>query len=109
MPTTKNDVARHLANAHSELEDSVRKVIRLISDTEGEPDEPIKLLEVNTNTVPVGIMPISFGPAPDVPFPSVIIEITDSEYESLLRQELTLPRGWREDGVLVDKVGRSCE
>ena len=103
MHTSKDDVARDLATAHSELEDSVRKVIRLVSDNEGDANEPIKLLEVNTNTVPVGIMPVSFGPAPDVPFPSVIVEITDSEYGALLRHELTLPVGWREDGVLVDK------
>ena len=40
--------------------------------------EPIKLLEVNENTVAAGVMPLYFGPAPasGIPYPSVIVEVT---------------------------------
>ena len=40
--------------------------------------QPIKLLEVNQNTVESGIMPLHFGPAPasGTPLSSIIIEVT---------------------------------
>ena len=58
--------------------------------------EPIKLLEVNANTVPSGIMPLRFGAAPSiaVPFPTVVVEVTPDEFQKIQSQELKLPSGW---------------
>ena len=63
MPT-KDEEAMALAQKHYELEAGLTQIFRItgIAELELRPVEPIKLLEVNENTVPSGIMPIQFGP-----------------------------------------------
>jgi len=103
MKKPKETVARELAERHTELEDSVRKVVRLVSQKEDSPDEPIKLLEVNLESISVGVMPISFGPSNDVPYPSVVVELSGAEYDALQQNKLQLPKDWQLGDVLVDK------
>ena len=97
MPT-KEEVARKLADIHYEVEAGMREIIRYTgtSDAEANSTEPIKLLEVNENTVPSGILPLGFGPLPGsgIHYPSVIVEVTPEEYERIKRHELKLPAGW---------------
>jgi hypothetical protein len=66
------------------------------ADVEARPDSPIKLLEVNRDTMASGIMPLQFGPAPTigVPFPSVIVEVTPEELVMIQSHQLQLPSGW---------------
>ena len=56
------------------------QIFRITGSSDGEfrPNEPIKLLEVNENTVPAGIMPIQFGPSPasGLNYPTIIVEVT---------------------------------
>jgi hypothetical protein len=66
-----------------------------------EPDEsdaqrPVKLLEVNPRTAETGIMPIGLtaDASRGVPFPTVIVEVSEGEFERLVSGELRLPRGW---------------
>ena len=62
-----------------------------------EPDERIILLEVNSNTVPAGIMPLHFSPVPSAGIhyhPSVIMEVTPDEFEKIQTGELKLPNNW---------------
>lgn len=96
---SKDEEAVDLARRHYEIEPGMLDVIRFTDTAEVEisPAEPIKLLEVNENTVPAGIMPIYFGPAPSAGFlcPSVIVEITPEEYEKVKSKELALPPGWK--------------
>ncbi len=101
--TTKDEVARALAKAHAASEESVTKILRLVSTAEGDPSEPIKLLELNTQTVPTGIMPVFFGPSGTVPFPSVVVEVTDEEFAQVERQELKLPEGWQPGELLFQR------
>jgi hypothetical protein len=93
---TKADAARTFAVAHYEAEPGLTRIIRFTSSAESEVIEPIKLLEVNEATVPSGVMPLHFGPAPasGVPFPSVIVEVTPEEFDRIQRRELQLPPGW---------------
>ncbi len=58
--------------------------------------ETIKLLEVNENTIPSGIVPIQFGPAPasGIHFSTVIVEVTPEEFRRIKTKELALPQGW---------------
>ena len=91
---TKNEVARELASFHADVEQSVVKVVRLRTNCEDDPSEPIKLLELNRNTIPSGIVPVYFGPSDDVPFPSVVVEVTESEFDNVERLTLKLPEGW---------------
>lgn len=95
----KGEVAKRLAQAHYSVEPAVQKIFRVLGDQrrEDDPCEPIKLLEVNPDTVPAGIQPIYFGPhnASGIVYPSVIIEVTPDEYEMLCRGQLALPNGWK--------------
>ena len=94
----KNTEARYLAQKHYEIEQGMASIYRLnaAGDSESNPSEPIKLLEVYLNTIASGIMPLQFGPSPaaGVHYPSVILEITPEEFAQIERQELTLPFGW---------------
>jgi len=92
----KGEIAKVLADAHREYEPSITRIIRVIADQEHATDEPVKLLEVNPDTSPSGIVPIAFGPDPPrIPFPSVVIEVTETEFESVRAGGLLLPDGWR--------------
>lgn len=57
----KAAVANELAKKHYQAEAGLQKIIRLTGSAEAEvrPVEPIKLLEVNANTVPSGVLPVS--------------------------------------------------
>lgn len=87
-----------LAKKHYEVEDGLTRIFRLHSKAELEANraEPIKLLEVNENTVPSGVMPLHFGAAPTIgiPFPSIIVEVTPEEFTKIQRRELYLPKDW---------------
>jgi hypothetical protein len=98
LMTTKDEEALHLARKHYEIESGVVQIFRITAsvDVEARPSEPIKLLEVNENTVPAGIMPIQFGPAPaaGLHYPSVILEVTPDEFLRIRTNDLRLPDGW---------------
>ena len=59
----KSEVAGQIAQKHFQVEAGLEKIIRLKGSAEAEvsPVEPIKLLEVNANTVPSGVLPVNFG------------------------------------------------
>jgi hypothetical protein len=93
---TKSEIARMLADAHREIEPGISRIFRVISDREQDANEPVKLLEVNPDTSPSGIVPIAFGAdPPDIPFPSVVIEVTEAELERIEAGSLLLPDGWQ--------------
>lgn len=110
----KERVSKYLAQKHYQTEEGLTRIFRLTvgADVEVKPAEPIKLLEVNNNTFPSGVMPLQFGPvsASGIPFSSVIVEVTPMEFAKIENQELKLPGGWSlgeeipklpsEDGVL---------
>ena len=94
----KNEEETVLAQKHYQLEAGMTSIFRLTQSVTYQvvPKEEIKLLEVNENTIPLGIMPIEFGPvsASGVHFPSIILEVTPDEYEKIKAGELPLPNGW---------------
>ncbi len=94
----RHEELRKLAEAHYRVEPGITRIYRMIGGAEAEvrPNEPIKLLEVNENTIPSGIMPLGFGPAPAHGFhyPSIIVEVTPEEFDRIRSQELVLPSGW---------------
>lgn len=104
--TTKDEVANRLAQKHYELEDGLTQIYRVTGavDVEIRPTEPIKLLEVNQNTVPSGILPIQFDAAPQsgIDYPALIIEVTPEEFQRIRNKDLSLPRGW----TLGDEIPR---
>jgi len=87
--------AEALARAHYEVAPGLKSIYRLDGP---DPNGPrIKLLEVNEETVAAGIVPVGFPPHPasGLHYPSVVIEVTPSEYEAIQRKKLELPPGWR--------------
>lgn len=97
----KREIARLLADAHREMEPSISRIVLLVSDRENESREPVKLLEVNPATSPSGIFPIAFtADPPRVPYPSVVVEVTEAEFEQIAAGKLALPGGWRLGDVL---------
>jgi hypothetical protein len=93
----REEAAKRLAQRHYDLEPAITEIRTITSGTNGSGlPEPIKLLEVNANTIASGIMPLRFDavPASGIPFSSVIVEVTPDEYEQIKRNELMLPDGW---------------
>ncbi len=94
MPN-KEQVATDLIRAHFHVEPHLTEIWRILGDNEASPTEPIKLLEVNLATVATGIVtPFSFTATQDVPFPTVILEVTPDEFEVVKKDPSKLPRGW---------------
>lgn len=97
MPNKETEALK-LAEAHYEMEEGITHIYQLLSDvnTEARPNEPIKLLEVNQNTIPSGVMPLQFAPQPSFGFhfPSVIVEVTPEEFQLIQSRQLALPNGW---------------
>jgi hypothetical protein len=98
MPA-KDEEARSLARMHYQVEPGLTHVYRVTGTSEAEDmrGEPIKLLEVNRNTVPSGILPIQFGPSPaaGLNFSSIIVEVTPEEFQKIQDREWILPNGWK--------------
>lgn len=102
----KEQIALGLAQAHRETEPMISRIVRLLGDQEEQPTDPIKLLEVNPATSPSGIVPIAFSPdPPSVPYPSVVIEVTEDEFDRIQGGELGLPWGWRIGPTLYSQNG----
>lgn len=92
----KEEARKQLARAHYSHEPGITAIFTVCTDAAREalPSEAIKLLEVNENTIPAGIMPLGFdaSPANGIPFPSVIIEVTPEVWS---RVTLTSPKTCR--------------
>lgn len=95
MPT-KDQVAQELIDAHFDVEPHLVEIWRIVGDNEASPTEPIKLIEVNVATVATGsVTPFAFAPTQEVPFPTVVAEVTPDEFDAVRRDPKRLPNGWR--------------
>jgi hypothetical protein len=95
MARTKTQVIQWLVEHHFQIEDGLERVVVIHGPGFADPREPIKLLEVNANTIATGsVEPFSFSPTSDVPFVTEIAEITPEEYTKLQKRELAMPEGW---------------
>jgi hypothetical protein len=95
MASTKAEVIRWLVDHHFRIEDGLQHILIIRGPRFEDPQDPIKLLEVNANTVPTGsVEPFSFSPTADVPFITEIAEITPEEFQRIKQHELALPPGW---------------
>src|ERR1035437_1078021 len=105
---SRDTVARRVANLHFRIEPGIKRIFRLMAPAESDDGsdllEPVKLLEVNDDTIPCGIVPVYFRSRPErsIDFPSVIIEITPDEFQQI-GKDLTLPDGWR----LAEEIERA--
>ena len=90
----RDNVVEALIRWHFEVEPELLRVYRVLSSHEDDPAEPIKLVEVNRGTIATGrFEAFGFAPTKDVPFPTLIAEVTPEELaELVLRGDL--PKGW---------------
>lgn len=97
MTTEKLAATRKLARAHYAVDANITRIFAITGNAAYEmlPSTPIKLLEVNPDTPPSGIMPLSFGPSQEIPFASVIVEVTPEELDRINAGALALPEGWK--------------
>lgn len=99
--------ARALAASHAQIEPDVQLIVRVVTNDEVDEGgtEPVKLLEVNPSTVPVGIQPVYFTPddASGVSYASVVIEVTPDEFAQIRANRIHLPRGWQIGDTLYEK------
>lgn len=92
---TKDAAARRLIQWHFKIEPELREVYRILLGDEGSQEGPIRLLEVNAATVPTGsVEPFTFSPTKEIPFRTVIAEITPEELASFRLNPDALPEGW---------------
>lgn len=95
MKPSKKESADNLIAWHFQIEPDLLEVYRIVSDNEGAPEEPIKLLEINAATPASGTVDaFSFAPSAEHPYRTVVAEITPEEFERLKRNEIKLPAGW---------------
>jgi hypothetical protein len=91
----KDAAAEALITVHFEVEPGLRSVYRILSEREAEPDEPIKLLEVNENTIETGrVEPFGFAATSDSSYACVIAEVSPDELEQLQRKLIPMPSNW---------------
>jgi len=92
---SKDSAARRLIDWHFTVEPELREVYRILMDDEDSQEEPIRLLEVNAATVATGsVEPFTFSPTAEIPFKTVIAEVTPEEIESFRSKPGALPKGW---------------
>ena len=95
MPLTKEEAVCELVEWHYEIDPNMTEVIRLFSENEDDPKEPIKFLEVSPDTPASGsVMTFTFGGTEDAPYNMRIATVTPEEMEQVRRGEIPLPQGW---------------
>ncbi|HEY4120545.1 MAG TPA: hypothetical protein VGM56_21925 [Byssovorax sp.] len=87
---TIEEVARDLARAHVEEDRETQHVFLSPHDKE------VRLVEVTRSLEPSGeVLPFRFAPHGDeVPFPSVIVLLSEDDWRLIEADELHLPTGW---------------
>lgn len=106
---TKEEAAIELAEYDYQVDEATHAVYRILAVDEDDPDEPLKLLKVNADTPPMGVLPMHFPPnvANGIPFPYELVVVTPQEFERIHSADLRFPDDWligpliqRPNGVL---------
>lgn len=88
---SKNDVAEELIAHHLRVEPGMVEIYRL--DDPDDAEAPIRLLAVSPHAVPMGkIMGFGFAASAEVPYTTIVAEITPSELDQL--RATGFPEGW---------------
>ncbi|MBZ5567282.1 MAG: hypothetical protein LAN64_05455 [Acidobacteriia bacterium] len=85
MKKSKLETAESLAKAHFGVEPNLKRIHLIEPVDDQNPEDPIKLLEVVEGTIERGIEPVAFtaDPAHGIEYPSIVIEISPTEYEAM--------------------------
>jgi len=90
------DQAKRLAQIH--YESGSTSAVYASGSVVTNTSDDIRLVEVNDDTIPSGIVPLRFGPLPEMGIThcSTIVEVTASEFKQIQDGELPLPADWGE-------------
>jgi hypothetical protein len=94
MAANRETEAQQLSAWHADEEPSIERIMAIDSSDDRGADGPIRLLEVNSDTVAAGIMPVVFGANDDIHYKSIVVEVTPVEYARIEEGALPLPDGW---------------
>jgi hypothetical protein len=85
MKKSKLETAESLAKGHFRVEPNLKHIHLIEPVDDQDPNDPIRLLEVVEGTIERGIEPIGFtaDPARGIEYPSIIVEISPAEYNSV--------------------------
>lgn len=100
----KRKYALQLARTHAGLENTISAVGYITSGSENNPQEPIKLLEINSATSASGFFPVTFGPSDTIPFNRTLVELTPKEAKDLENGKLEgWPDNWKIEWLIEKK------
>ena len=91
------ETAESLAIGHFKVEPNLKQIFLIEPIDEQDNNEPIKLLEVVEGTIERGIEPVTFAaePAHKIYYPSMIIEVSPSEFQHIRAGKLKFEnRNW---------------
>lgn len=92
---SKDQVAKELIEWHFQIEPGLSVIFRVISENENDPKEPIKLIELNEATIATDqFEAYRFAPTEDVPYPTLIAEVTPQEFDRLKARPGAIPSSW---------------
>jgi hypothetical protein len=92
---SKDSVAELLIDWHFRVEPGMEQILRIVSQTEDEPDEPIKLLEVSRDTFNTGrVDTLTFAASGDITYPSRVAIVTPEEYVAIRNGSIPMPKDW---------------
>jgi hypothetical protein len=90
---SKTEAANELIQWHFDVEPELSEIYLVECDDASE--QPIRLLEVNAATVATGsIEAFAFAPTTDIPYATVVAEVTPEELKHFLAHPDLLPAGW---------------
>jgi hypothetical protein len=85
------NATENLIQEHFDLEPSLEKVIWINPELSTE----VRLLEINPETFPSGMVQSFYFPASDeIPCAMFLAEVRPNEWQRILRNEIPLPEGW---------------
>lgn len=95
MEFDKDTTADRLIDWHFSIDSGTIAVYRILSNNENSKDEPIKLLEINEDTIETGrVDAFVFGPTEEVPYSTIMAVVTQAEMTKIENGEIQLPGGW---------------
>lgn len=89
--TITEQLVRRLASLHFKTEDTIEQIVWF---TRGD-DTVIRLIEINRTALPTGKVEVfSFAPSADIPFPTLIADVTPNEWQEIRSGHIPLPESW---------------
>ena len=94
---TKEEAAAEIAHYDYAVDEATQAFYRILAADENASGEPLKLLKVNADTPPMGVLPLHFPAGMDegIPYAYEIAVVTPDEFGEIAAGLLALPAQWR--------------